>query len=202
MDGLEFFEDGHIYKWNGTEVPSVSKILKTIGITRDYERCDPYYRERGTLVHQAVHYHVKGTLDEESIDQENVLPYLDGFRRFEKAQPYAAYHSEVPLYSERFGFAGTIDQIGSLDGSLGLGITDLKVTESSDKAADLQLCLYANLFFEKFHYWPEFRMVLELHGDGTTRPIFYKTNPKIVKSLMEIWKWKTTRRSQSITAKP
>lgn len=199
---LTFDATLHKYYWNGKEKPSVTQILGAIGITRSYEGVDQFYRDRGTLVHQAIHYDIKGTLDEDSVDKENVLPYLEGFRRFRAGHPYFPLISEVSLYSEEFGFAGTIDQIGRIDPSDGPGLVDTKITESSDKAADLQLCMYAQLYFENYQHWPSFRMALELHGDGSAKPIFYKTDPIICKALMEIYRWKTTRRSPSINAKP
>lgn len=197
---LTFNAEGHKYWWNGKEVPSVSQILKTIGITRDYERVDEFYRQRGIYVHQAIMFHGKHTLDEATIDAENVLPYVRAFQKFESDEGYLVKESEVPLYSQKYGFAGTIDQIAEFwdSGYLGLGITDLKATEKSDKAADLQLCLYAVLFYERYQYWPAFRMVLELHGDGTPVPIFYKTDhEKLCKAIMELYNWKKTRRTKN-----
>jgi hypothetical protein len=196
---LTFNSEGHVYFWEGKEVPSVSKILKTIGITRDFERVDEFYRQRGTFVHKAVEFHVKHTLDESTLDPENVLPYLRAYKKFEEQEGYIASKCEVPLYSKKYGFAGTIDQISEFEDNglaMGEGICDIKATESSDKAADLQLCLYAQLYFENFGCWPSFRMVLELHGDETAKPLFYKTNPKIVKSIMELYQWKSTRRKR------
>lgn len=194
---LTFEAETHTYKWHGKVVPSVSQILKTIGITRDYERVDPFYRQRGTYVHQAVEFHVKRTLDEETLDQENVLPYVKGYQQFEEKRPYVCLKTEVPLYSEEFGFAGTIDHICTLPKEFeGTGIADLKVTESSDKAADLQLCAYAILYHANHGTWPAFRMVLELHGDRTAKPIFYKTPTRIWNAVMELFKWKTTRRKK------
>lgn len=192
---LRFEPEAHKYFWNDKEVPSVSQILKGIGITRDYEKVDEFYRLRGTYVHQAVQFHVKRTLDEDTLDQENVLPYLKAFKKFESEKGYKVSASEVPLYSEQYGFAGTLDQLGSFDYGEE-GITELKATENSDKAADLQVCGYAQLYFENFGKWPFFRMVLELHGDETSTPIYYKTDPTIWDSVMNLWKWKTTRRKK------
>jgi len=195
---LSFDVENHKYYWNNKEVPSVSQILKKIGITRDYEQVDEYYRQRGVFVHQAIQYYVKGTLDEESLDGENVLPYVRAFQDYEQGNRYVARKTEVPLYSEKYGFAGTIDQIGCFDTKYETdGITDLKVTENSDKAADLQLCGYAVLYHENFGEWPAFRLALELHGDKTAKPIFYKTNPqKLWEAVMVLYHWKVTRRSK------
>lgn len=199
-DDLVFNSEGHRYFFKGREVPSVSQILKTIGITRDYGKVDPFYRERGTYVHKAVEFHVKQTLDEDSLDQQNIVPYLRAFQAFESSEGYLVNKTEVPLYSEKYGFAGTIDHISEFEdsGILGEGITDLKVTENSDKAADLQLCAYAILYYENYGRWPAFRMVLELHGDETSKPIFYKTDPTIWEAVMQLFAWKKTRREKSI----
>lgn len=195
---LSFDAESHKYFVDSKEVPGVSHILKTIGITRDYTNVDPFYRDRGRYVHQAVEFHVKHTLDLESVDKENVLPYLRAFQKYESDNGYMVSKTEVPLYSERLGFAGTLDHIAEFEdsGILGEGIGDLKATESSDKAADLQLCGYAVLYHENFGRWPSFRMVLELHGDQTTKEIFYPTDPNIWESVMALYKWKTTRRKK------
>lgn len=197
---LRFEPEGHKYFWGDKEVPSVSQILKKIGITRDYDRVDEYYRQRGTYVHQAIQFHVEHKLDEESVDKENILPYLRAFQAFESEAGYMVKKSEVPLYSEEYGFAGTIDQISEFEdsGYVGEGIADLKATANSDKAADLQLCLYAVLYHENYKRWPAFRMVLELHGDQTSSPIFYSTDPeKLTEAVMALWDWKKTRREKS-----
>jgi hypothetical protein len=193
---LTFNPEGHIYFWNGKEVPSVSQILKSIGITRDFDRVDPFYRERGTYVHKAVEFHIKNTLDEESIDHENVWPYLKAFQTFESTEGYCVKHTEIPLYSRKYGFAGTLDHLAEFEDRrfLGEGIADLKVTERSDKAADIQLCLYAELYYENYGKWPAFRMILELHGDKTAKPIFYTANPrKICNAIMRLYEWKITK---------
>lgn len=197
---LTFDAENHKYFWNGKEVPGVTEILKKIGITRDYEKVDNFYRERGQHVHKAIEFYTSGTLDEDSLDPVNVLPYFKAFQKFQVSDNYRVKKTEVPLYSQKYGFAGTIDQTGALYNGTSVaedGITDIKVTESSDKAADLQLCMYANLFYENVGYWPSFRMVLELHGDEKATPIFYKTDPKICAAIMEIYRWKTTRREKS-----
>lgn len=193
---LTFDAENHKYYWNGKEVPGVSHILKTTGITRDYERVDNFYRERGIHVHKAIELYTKGTLDEDSLDTENVLPYFNAYLAFLKKYTYTPKHSELMLYSEEYNFAGTIDQYSALDSHLGIG--DFKVTENSDKAADIQMCGYAVLIKENFHQWPEFRMALELHGDETFDPLFYRTNPLIWKSVMDLYAWKVTRRTKDL----
>jgi hypothetical protein len=145
---------------------------------------------------QAVEFHIKNTLDEESIDHENVWPYLKAFQTFESTEGYCVKHTEIPLYSRKYGFAGTLDHLAEFEDRrfLGEGIADLKVTERSDKAADIQLCLYAELYYENYGKWPAFRMILELHGDKTAKPIFYTANPrKICNAIMRLYEWKITK---------
>jgi hypothetical protein len=196
---LDFKSEGHVYLWDGEVVPSVSQILKKIGITRDYEQVDDFYRQRGTFVHQAIEYHIKHTLEESSLDPENVLPYFLGYKKWTEKEMYVPRETELPLYSQKYGFAGTIDQTCIIENERdGEGICDIKVTESSDKAADLQLCAYAQLYYEAYGRWPAFRMVLELHGDQSVKPIFYDTDPAIWGSVMELYNWKIKRRSKVI----
>lgn len=196
---LTFNPEGHLYFWDGKVVPSVSEILKKIGITRDYVGVDDFYRQRGTYVHQAVVFHVEHSLDEESVD-ENVTPYLRAFQKYESREGYCVRKTEVPLYSQKYGFAGTLDHLAEFKDSRfpGEGIADLKATEKFDKAADLQLCAYAVLYHENFGKWPAFRLVLELHGDETARPVFFDADPEILwQAVMTLWEWKTTRQKRN-----
>ncbi len=196
---LTFKEETHQYFWNDKEVPSVTQVIKAIGITRDYTQVDEFYRQRGLLAHQAIDFHVRGTLDESTVDPE-IAPYLAAFRGFEKARPYVPRETEIPLYSQEYGFAGTIDQLGTVDNEPGVGVTDLKITENSDKAADLQLAGYSILVAENYGYWPAFRMALELHGDGIAKPLFYHGSPKkLWEAVMTLWEWKQNRRSKTNT---
>lgn len=200
---LTFNSEGHVYFWDGKEVPGVSQILKGIGITRDFDRVDPFYRDRGIFVHKAVQFHIKKTLDEASVDPDNVLPYLKAFQSYESAGKYVPHGTEIPLYSQKYGFAGMIDQTGHLPEFREEGITDLKATEKSDKAADIQLCLYAVLYHENYGNWPAFRMVLELHGDQTATPIFYDSDPEeICGAVMTLWKWKSTKHKRTAKDAP
>lgn len=196
---LRFEEENHKYFWNDQEVPSVSQVLKTVGLTRNYDGVDAFYRDRGINVHKALHYYAKGSLDEDSLDPDHIAPYVRAFKKFEAEKKYTVLSTEVPLYSRALGFAGTIDQTAGFIPKEGIGITDLKVTENSDKAADLQLCAYAHLCFENYGWWPSFRLVLELHKDESYRPIYYKTDPKIWSSVMDVYNWKIARRSNAET---
>lgn len=192
---LSFNAEGHKYFWDGVEVPSVSQILKVLKVNRSYDGVPDFYRLRGTSVHQAIDYYLRGTLDPDSLDPVEIAPFFRAFKNYEETKKYTVLSTEVALYSKKYGFAGTIDQTAGFLDQDGIGITDLKVTEQSDKAADLQLCAYAQLCFENYGWWPRFRLVLELHKDETTRPIFYKTDPTIWDAVMRLYSWKSTRRT-------
>ena len=69
----------HSYYRDGARIPGVTEVLREAGMLTDHSRTDPFYAERGTLVHEAIALDLRGELDEESVDQE-IRPYLESAR--------------------------------------------------------------------------------------------------------------------------
>ena len=91
---VEFEPDGHIYTSNGQTLPSITQILKAEGFI-DTTFYNEWARDKGSMVHLACHYDVTGCLDEDSLDDE-IRPYLAGFRRFMAESGFKVDKSEVP----------------------------------------------------------------------------------------------------------
>lgn len=120
---LDFDPDKHEYRLDGSLVPSVTQVLHACGMLPDYSRLDPFFRERGSAVHEAIRLDLRGELEEESVDEE-VAPYLDRFRRWAAEVELRPLWIEGPLACPVYRYAGTPDCLGT--SRLGLVLPDWK----------------------------------------------------------------------------
>lgn len=143
---LEFDASTHVYRWNGSPVPSVTQILAPLGSDFRFVKPDVLDRSRdlGQAVHQMIELDAAGVLDESSVT--GVLAcYLEQWRRFVAATGFRVSYSELRLYSARYGYAGTLDLLGVLDRHETL--IDTK-TGAVPRVAKPQTAAYANLLVE------------------------------------------------------
>lgn len=175
---LHLDEATHEYWCDGVKYDSVSKIIQTLGLSRDYSGISSFYAKRGTAVHKAVELVDKGTLDEGSVS-ELVRPYLSAYRKFLQESGYKPFKWEVALHHPVLRYAGTIDKVGYLP-KIGLGGLDIKTASSVDAAVDDQLCAYNLLWIEHFPELPwNWRYALQLTGDGKYSLVTkYSNTPK------------------------
>lgn len=179
---LQFDPTTHRYSVDGKKVPGVSEILKTVGLGKDFSGVDDFYRQRGVAVHKAIELFIGGVLDESSV-HPLWEPYFTGFRRFIGKRSLPGGYCELPLYSEEFGFAGTVDLYLP-----GIGIFDYKCSKSADLVAKFQGDAYRLLIAENFGDNVPFRVV-QLPGDGTYQLISY-TEKNLWESVMELYREK------------
>ncbi len=133
---LTFDPAQHEYRWNGRVVPSVTQILKSLGLI-DATWYTDEARDRGSMIHLATALDDRGELDESSVD-ERIAGYLAAWRLF-KAESGASFTDiEIQLYSD-YGYAGTPDRIGTLRGR---SVFDIKNGEPEPWHA-LQTAAYA-----------------------------------------------------------
>lgn len=111
---FSFDPETHTYTVASGAVPSVTQLLLEMGFVDDRFFND-YSRDRGSLVHLIIKWHCGGVLDEETIDPI-LRPYFDAWLKFEAESHFISKSVEIPLYSEAYGFAGTPDHIGLLNG--------------------------------------------------------------------------------------
>ncbi len=105
---LEFREDTHQYFLRGKELPSVTTILKDVGIIAD-GFYTPESAERGTYVHAATALIDAGekSWTPRYADLEG---YLDAWKKF-KAENRPRWNTiEQPAASEAWKYAGTADR--------------------------------------------------------------------------------------------
>ena len=108
---LEFDESTHTYTLNGRHLISVTQALS---ILDDRWKVDPFYLERGRLIHLATEYYDRDELDESTVD-ERIRPYLDAYMRFRRDTDFAPTFIERELYHPKYLYGMRIDRIGFLN---------------------------------------------------------------------------------------
>jgi PD-(D/E)XK nuclease superfamily len=177
-----FDEPTHTYTVNGRAVPSVTTVLKSVrlidfGAVADatLERA----RQRGTAVHQILHYLIEGALDQNSVD-----PALAGYVESAKAwlfdSGFTPIAVEQRLYHPAYHYAGTTDLVGYLNGTP--TVADWKTGRAADAAADLQLAAYVGALREnppeEWAFLPKTtiiqRVSVEVHVDRRATAHLYR----------------------------
>jgi hypothetical protein len=149
---LQFDEATHTYTLGGVVLPSVTQVLQVL--PNGYHMVDPDVLERaaklGTAVHDIIARDIAGDLDEEAVEFE-LLPYLDMWRHFRGTSGFEPILSEERVYSEQYGYAGTLDLFGRLKGRHVL--IDNKRTAAVPRSTGPQTAGYDGALRERF---PEF----------------------------------------------
>ena len=114
---LTFDPITHLYRLDGSAIPSVTQILSGVGLS-DYSYIPTetlqIATERGTVVHKIIEWYEQDILDEESIDPE-LKGYFESYLRakdagllFDRNRPD---EMEKQVFSEKYKYAGTLDQL-------------------------------------------------------------------------------------------
>lgn len=179
---LEFDSEKHQYFWNGKRVPGVNQILQELGLAKDFSRVDTFYRDRGIATHKALELYIKGTLDQDSLDPVIVPYFKQGKEWFDKNRntfrSNPEVKTEVMVYHEEYGFAGTMDLI--ID-----KIYDWKATKEVTKDTELKASLYKLL-------WPSYEFVA-LQLDGSEGPCIehpMEASREMAEAILYLYKWK------------
>lgn len=99
---------------------------------------------KGTYVHQAISYLVNDNLDETSLDKR-LVPYIEAFKKFMADNKFKPIVAEKTLESKIYGYQGTPDLIGEMNGDR--WVVDIK-TGRPEKWHAIQLCAYKKLVNE------------------------------------------------------
>ena len=135
MNKIDFDAVSHTYTVNGKDKPSVTQILKAVGLFPDFWGKDEdlaWYMRRGSMVHKGVEHILEWMIDsEESVTHEKAVStinhyieaqdeeiqgYLRSFRDFlfdvvMKLHPIA---TERKVYTQKYDFCGTIDMTANI----------------------------------------------------------------------------------------
>jgi hypothetical protein len=110
---LTFSSVGHVYKFDGRVVPSVTQVLAPL--ERSFEYVDPDYLERarefGQHVHKAIELFNLGELDEVALDPA-LVPYLEQWKKFIFDTGFEVTENEQAVYHTQLKYAGRLDVRG------------------------------------------------------------------------------------------
>ena len=168
---IEFDEKKHQYKVDGKIVPSVTDILEHL-TAPGYGKVNPSVleeaKDRGTAVHELT----------EQIDMgfppEFIDPYIEGYivaymkflRSYEPEWEYIEHQFYEPLW----GFCGTVDRVGEIDGQK--CVLDIKTTSSPSAEQKMAVCCQTAAYAFGIDLDGCDRYALYLHSDGTFDLLF------------------------------
>jgi len=185
---LIFDSEKHVYSINGRYLPGVSSILKNAGLV-DFSGIPEDILERarvfGLAVHLATELEDLGTLDIETVDPA-IIPYLEAWRNYKKdtgaiIEPVSLkileimespqkLSIEIPVYSEKWWFAGKFDRILTINGKRVM--VDIKSSASVYPSMRIQLAGYKTAYEEITGEKINQRLIVQLLKDGA-----YKLSP-------------------------
>lgn len=178
---IVFVEAEHTYLVDGQEVPSVTTILQPLA-NRAYSSVNPsvleYARNRGSAVHEALEmYDLGGELEVTPETEGYIMAYLE----WEQIYRPRWTGVEQIVYSENYGYIGTLDRVGSLN-NRELAVVDIKTSQPTKEALISVCCQTAayEVAYNEAHgkfdpylagYIPLSRFGLFLKSDGTYRVV-------------------------------
>ena len=186
---LQFFEDGHRYVMGGHALPSVTTVLARAqnfeGIPK---KVLAHKAEIGRAVHTAIRYLHEGDLDLASVDPA-IPAYLDGYRWFLAESGFEPGGWEVPMGSNLYGYAGTPDLWGKLNGHF--VVPDIKCVAKPSGITALQTAAYGQLVEEHTQRKVVRRFTLQLRADGKYRLIEHeeRSDFSIFLAYLQTYNW-------------
>lgn len=139
---LRFDEKSHIYRLDGVEIPSVSRVmepLKASSYAGIGEKTLARAADKGSSVHNSIENWLKFGIDD--IPEEH-RPYFEGFLAWWDEYRPEVVASEVKTYHKLMRYGGTIDLLAYIGGKLTL--IDFKTTyRLLEKSCGVQLEAYA-----------------------------------------------------------
>jgi hypothetical protein len=137
MPNLEL-DDQHIYRLDGRRLISVTQALSVLD---DRWKVDPFYLERGRIIHLCTEYLDWDELDLQTVDDQ-ILPYFNAYVKFQEETKFKVGLVECPLWHPQYFYAGKIDRTGDLNGDHVL--IDLK-SGAKTRVDELQVVAYWEL---------------------------------------------------------
>jgi hypothetical protein len=173
---LTFEKDTHTYRWNGSPVPSVTQIIRDVGLSELHGKQSniDIAGDFGDKVHLATEFWDKNELDIDALDLK-LKPYLDCWIQFKKDYNIRILHTEMMLYHEALGYAGTIDRIVKFNSHV--CVLDIKTGSTISQSTELQLAGYKLLYCHTMNI-PScsiYRMAVQLKPDGFAKVQPYKS---------------------------
>ena len=165
---LTFDAATHSYELDGQRIGrSVTEVLQHSGLI-DFSGVPQYVldhaRQRGAIVHQALHYYNEGDLDLKrfAADYPDHLGYLEAWQFFREARAFVPVLCEHRIASRLYDCAGTIDCLGLLEGRPAL--IDFATGNPADVAKHLQTAAYVGLSLDWQQHDPALAAFFRDHG--------------------------------------
>lgn len=154
MPDVVLIEDTHTYMVDGTERPSVTKIIKSSGLM-GYLPDDEYYLLRGQYIHEALELYLHNALDVDSLSY-GIRGFVESGILYMDHTGYKPTHTELMLYDPVYQYCGKPDGVPLLDWKSG----------GKEHWHILQMAAYDNLL--KVNKIPSAGMPLNVHlrADG------------------------------------
>lgn len=186
---IEFEPQGHVYRVDGRQVPSVTEILEPYTSLEFVDR-ETLRRaaEFGDHVHLACHLYDIGELDEGALDPE-LAPYLDGWKAFLRDSGAVVLLSEYRVASRKYGYAGTFDKL--LFWGKSKRKVDIKSGSVVPKTVGPQTAAYVQAYAEETGKHIRDRYCIHLPGDGKYRSHKLKDlrDWSIFQSALNLYNW-------------
>lgn len=185
---LVFDAEAHTY-WLGSErLPSVTEIIKPL---QDFGSVPAFILERkawiGTVVHATTELYDRGELAEYDPEIEG---YLEAWRKFTTDYQPEWTGIEMRVHHPRFGYAGTIDRFGFINGEL--TVVDLKTSAQLYPEVAIQLAGYAMAAPREDAVIPD-RMAVRLTADGDYETESYpdeRGDCDVFLNCLAIYRWR------------
>lgn len=169
MNNFSFDPDGHIYRLDGAEIPSVTQIIRFL--SADVDKSRPWLRDeaarRGTVIHETCAAIDFGEPDAILDIPNEFSGYLAAYQSF--LRDYSPEWDKIEYSAwgthQSYPFAGTIDRAGTMRGKN--VILDIKTGTSGNNAMySAQLTGYHLLLLDQTKDIPDL-YILRLSRDGT-----------------------------------
>lgn len=165
MEGLTFEDAEHIYRLDGTVIPSVSAILEPLSKVK-YEgiatKTLNKAAAKGTEVHNSIENWLKFGIEDISPERK---PFFDAFQDWWGKHDIQIVGSEVKIFHKILLYGGTADLLAYIDGTLSL--VDYKTTYSiSNMTCAPQLEAYVQAL-ASHSVSVERKLILHLKKDGS-----------------------------------
>lgn len=144
---LKFNKESHKYSIGAQILPSVTQIIRHAGEETDYSGIPEWILRRAADIGEGTHDTISRYFDyDHSLyhTDKSVTAYLEAFARFLRENEITCFYSELLLYCACHAIAGTVDFVGTLNGSY--TICDLKTTNKLNTPyVELQTAAYLHL---------------------------------------------------------
>ena len=120
MAVLTFDEETHTYRLDGIKIPSVTQIIKSVGLmdlTFVKQELLEYKADLGKKVHSTTELYDRNNLDIESLHPV-LKGYLSGWIKFREEIKFIPILIETMLAHPAYRYAGRIDRVGMIDNVL------------------------------------------------------------------------------------